>query len=406
MRAERGQAAVDYLAVVLVVAAVLAAAVVLAGSTGLGERVVAAFKRALCVVSGQACSPAERAAALPCVLAADGRSEGGAITVAMIRVGERDGVLRELRADGTVALTLIDEDSIGLSVGTPSAHVRWGSFEGAIGRELRAAVLAERGAGKTWIARDAAEADRMVRRLQVANTDMGRRAGITAPRPDVEYRERGSSAGFTGGARGQGLELSSDAVYGERIDHARGWRTVYLRDVTSGAATLSFGEAVEGSGAIAAEERVAVTFDRRGRPIDLMVLAAFDVEGAATLPPALARGAGELGIPLRGERHVETERHLDLTLPANADAARLFLSGLAGNPAGLRLAAGPLRERLESASLAVRSYARGGDERGAGADARLLGMEVGSEQHWARLTGAARGGPGGLLVRDAECAPA
>lgn len=403
MRDARGQGTVEWVGIVLLVALVLAAATAIASGSGIGERLTAAMRRALCVVTGQACTPAERAAALPCVVAAAGGSEGGAFTLALVRVDERDGFLREVRADGTVALTLLDEDSLGLSIGAPGVRVRWGSFDVAVGRELRAAVMAERGSGSTWIAGSEAEADRMLPRLRWARSPLGRRTGIRAPPPDVEYRERGSAATFVGRARGQGLEIAADAVYGERIDRVRGWRTVYLRDGRAGAAALSFGSAFGASGEAAAEERIGVTYDRRGRPVDLMVLATLDVEGAAALPPGLAQAAGRLGVPLRGERHVETERHLDLTDPANADAARAFLRGLGGRPA-LRVAAGALRDRLDAwGTLSVRSYARGGQEREAAVDARLLGMEVGSEESWARLQGALRRGPDGALVADPAC---
>lgn len=402
MRDARGQGTVEWIGIVLLVALVLAATIAVVPETGIGERVTGALRRALCVVTGGACTPAERAAALPCVVAADERSEGGAFTVALVRIGERDGILREVRSDGTVALTLIDEDSAGLRAGSPSAHVRWGSFDAAVGRELRAAVLARRGAGATWIARDAQEADRLQARIRLAHSKIGRRAGVTAPPPDVEYREHGTGVTFAG----RGLELGAGNVAGERVDHRRGWRTVYVREDRAAGLTLSFGRHTEVTGEAAAAERIALTYDRSGRPIDLMVLGTLDVAGAAALPDWLAPAAGALGVPLHGERHIETERHLDLADPANAGAARAFLRGLGEDPVGLRLAADGLRERLEAAgTLSVRSYARGGEERGAGANARLVGMEVGSQESWARLGGALRRGPDGALVADAACAP-
>src|SRR5687767_2730881 len=102
MRQERGQATVDYVGVVLLLAVVLAATVGVVAVSGLGEQVVAAMRRALCIVTGGPCDPAERAAREPCVLSAEHRSDGGAVTVSVVRVGERDAVIRERRSDGTI----------------------------------------------------------------------------------------------------------------------------------------------------------------------------------------------------------------------------------------------------------------------------------------------------------------
>lgn len=406
MRDARGQGTVEWIGIVLLVALVLAAAITVVTGTGIGEGITAAMRRALCVVTGGACTPAERIAERPCVVAAEGTEEGGAFTVGFMRISERDGVLREVRSDGSVALTLVDEDSLGLSAGAPQAHLRWGSFDLAIGRELRAAVMAERGSGRTWIARDAAEADRIIGRIRVAHSPVGRHNGLQAPSPDVEYRESATGATFAGGARGQGIELAGAAVHGERIEHRSGRRTVYLRDEREGAATLSFGDELGASGEAAAEERIAVTFDRSGRPLDLMVLATLDVRGAADLPTGLTQAAGALGIPLEGERHVETERHLDLTDPANADAAEAFLAGLGEGSVGLRLARDGLRERLEaSGTLSVRSYDAGAEVREGGVNARLVGMEADSRREWSRLSRALRRAPDGNLVEDPSCVP-
>ena len=69
MPRERGQGTIEYVALVAVVAAILAAAIGLAVAAGMGQQVVAAFARALCVVTGGPCDAivAER----PCVRASD-----------------------------------------------------------------------------------------------------------------------------------------------------------------------------------------------------------------------------------------------------------------------------------------------------------------------------------------------
>src|SRR4051812_17823378 len=109
MRGEDGQGTLEYLAVVLLVAVVIAAAAAVAVATGLGERVVAAFKRGLCTVAGQACEPPRT----PCVLAADSHTEGGVLDVLFVRIGDRTTEMREHFADGKVAYTMIDEGDAG-----------------------------------------------------------------------------------------------------------------------------------------------------------------------------------------------------------------------------------------------------------------------------------------------------
>src|SRR4051812_24965534 len=106
MRAQDGQGTLEYLTVVLLVAVVIAAAAALAVATGVGGRLVAAFKRGLCVVAGQTCEPPRT----PCVRTADRHTEGGVLDVLFVRVGERMTELREHFADGKVAYTMVDED--------------------------------------------------------------------------------------------------------------------------------------------------------------------------------------------------------------------------------------------------------------------------------------------------------
>ena len=403
----------DYVAVVLVIAAVFAAAVGVLVATGLGEQVTAAFRKALCVVTGGPCDEAEKAALAPCVLASDERSEGGSFTVSIVRVGDRNVVLRERRSDGTIALTLVGSESVGADLSSGfGAHARWGEHGVAVGRELRAAVLAERSDAKTWIVEDDARADTVVDRIRLASSSIGRRGGWRAPEPAFSYTERGSSVtlDLRSGERAS-LELSADFAYGERIEHATGRRTVYVRDAKEGGASVAFGDGWSAAGEGAAQERFGVTFDRAGRPVDFVVLSTLDVEGGVGLPPRLARIAGWLRIPTAGAKHVETEQHLDLTDPFNAAAARAFLGGLAGGRTGLRMAARALRERIESrGTLSVRSYAGERTGRVLAVRAKGLvaggGLEVGSEEESARLLAAIARQPDGTWGADPACAVA
>lgn len=408
MHGERGQGTIEYLAVVLVVAAAMAAAIALVSATGLGEQVFHAFRRALCVVTGGACDNAVRLASGPCVLSSQRRTDGDQLTVAVIQVGDRNVVLREDRSDGTTALTLVDGDSAGLDFGTGvGVRVRWGKSSLAVGGELRAAMIASSDAGRTWIVRGEAQvADRLMQ-LRVAAA-FGEKFPL--PDADVTFSERGTTLtlDLQAGNR-QAISLSAQDAYGERIDNVTGRRTVYVRDVVGGRGKVSFGR-VSASADGEGEERLGITYDRNGRPIDLMVLSTVDIEGAAGLPRSLARIAGYLRIPLNGSKHLEIEQHLDLTDPLNAEAAQAFLGTVGENRLGVRLAAEALRDRLERrGTLSVRTYATDASAYQVGGHAKLAGVGVGgqtgSEEESARLVSAVARRPDGSWGRDDACLP-
>lgn len=425
MRGQHGQGTVEYLAVVLLVAAVMGAAVALLAVTGLGEQVMAAFRRALCVVAGDDCDEASKAAG-PCVRASERHADGGQLQALVVRVGSRDVVLRERRADGTVAVTLIGERSGGLDLGTGvEAHVRWGKGSWAVGSELRAAVMAERASGQTWVARDDAEATRIVEQVRLAalserpettiepsehyNPYPPMRPEVHAPDPDATFSERGDELAidFRAASRRTTVSLSSEEAYGERVDHVTGRRTVYVRDVLDGRGKISYVGDASGEG----EERFGITYDRSGQPVDLMVLSTLDVEGTASLPPRLSSIAGWLRIPLHGSKHVEIEQHLDLTEPASADAVQAFLGRFGEDRLAVHLTAAALRERLEGeGTLSVRTYATDASARQVGGHVKVAGVgvggELGAEDESSELVAAVARGARGAWGPDPACARA
>ncbi len=407
---KRGQGTIEYLAIVLVVAGVMAAAIGLLAFTGLGGKVFDAFHRALCVVTGGACDQAAKVTG-PCVLASEQHTDGGHLSILMVRSGERDVVLRERRSDGTIALTLIDGDTLGLDFGTGvGGSVRWGEKTWAVGGELRAAVLAGAESGRTWIVRDDAEAARTIDHLRMATAveDFGKEHPIAVPDPGITFSERSSelTLDFQAGGRAV-VSLSAKDAYGERIDHLTGRRTVYVRDSLGGRGKVSYAR-VSGAGEGQSEERIGITYDRNGRPVDFMVLSTLDVEGTAGLPPQLARAAGELKV--HGSRHIETEQHLDLTDPVNAEIAQAFLATTGDDRLGVRLAAEALRDRLDQdATLDVRSYSTDASAREIGGNVKVvgvgLGASVGSEDESSRLVSAVTRQPDGTWSPDADCRP-
>lgn len=426
MRAERGQGTVEYLAVVLLVALVMGAAAALLVATGLGPRIVREIRHALCVVTGGGCGREVREAQRPCVVASDRRDSGGQLTLTVVRIGEHEVVLRERLADGRVALTFVDEHEAGIDAGVGvGGHVRWGSFERSVGTELRMAVLAERGAGRTWMAADDGEASRILERARLEalssqaegtipySDDYGpigpTHVKVHAPEPDVTFSERGSDLELDFGLRNRArVQVSYHDAYGERLDHRTGERTVYVRGSVEGEGRVSFaGVSLKGGGA--GEERYAITLDREGHPVDLMVLSTLDVDGAVGLPARLSRIAGWLKIPASGAKHVETEQHLDLTTGGNGELAAAFLDGLGEGRLGVRVAARALRERLEhDGTLSVRTYSSDQDVHEIGGHARLgvgVGGESGSSDATAKLVAAVARRPDGTWGIDESCFP-
>src|SRR3954463_16560306 len=111
MAREDGQATVEYLGGVAVGAALFAAVAVpaLAGRDVAGM-VVGEMRRALCVVSGGECYLDRR----PCVVASRELRDESGVSLAIVRLGSREVLLREERSDGTVAVTFLRDTRGGL----------------------------------------------------------------------------------------------------------------------------------------------------------------------------------------------------------------------------------------------------------------------------------------------------
>lgn len=404
MREERGQGTIEYAGVLLLLAGVLAAVLATLAATGIGPAVVRQLRCAILAVAGEPCDVLGAAEPGPCVIASNRHASGQRLSLLFVGAGSRKVVLREERADGTVAITLVDERAAGADVsGGFGGRVQWGTFQRAVGTELRAAAMAGSARGRTWVARDAAEAEALTARVRLAEVDFARER-FPAPEPATTFAERRTGVELRLGAVGRGVRLAPTEAYGERIDHVTGRRTVYVRDGVAGGAHVVVGRS-SARGEVAGEERYAVTFDRDGRPVDLAVLSTLRVEGAAGLPRRLARVAGRLRIPLRGERHVEVEQHLDLSDPASAEIASGFLGRFGAGKLAIRFAARLLADRLERrGTMSVRAYETAGTGHVVAGHAPGAAIEVGSEDESSRLVSAVARTPAGPWGPDAACA--
>jgi hypothetical protein len=413
MRGARGQATVDYLGVVLVVALVVGAAAALLVTTDLGQRVVAAFERALCIVTGGPCDEVDVA----CVTSSDEHARETHVNAVIFRIGHRWTELRERHPDGTVTVTLVSAGEGGLDFGTGvGAQVRWGRFGYAVGSELRFAALAEHATGRTWTVRDDAAASALVRRVTRADISRRPRPGIAgapsmaplplavhAPSPEQTFSQRGEQVGidWQGGAGAHGF---LGQAYGERVDARSGARTIYVR--SSGGLALSAGSRLAAAAQGGEEERYGITFDRQRRPVDFEVLSSYTLDASVGQGSQVGR---VLGPRLEAGEHVETEQHLDLTDPQNAQMVEAFLRAF-GTRAGLGLAAHALRDRIDrDGSSRMRAYDTSSTAHEVAGQARLdgvgIGGQTGTEDSSERLVAAAVREPGGAWRADPACAP-
>lgn len=419
MRGERGQATAEYVGVVLLVALVVAAAAALLAVTGLGERIVRAIEHALCVVTGGPCPDDDNAVRpAPCVVESAEHGDGGHLRVLFVRLGSSELALREQRADGRTALTIVDSAEGGVEIGAGNElRWQWGSRSQAYGGELRAAVLAEHSGGRMWLADDDASAQRLADQVRLADRSKPPSHSVPdapdiaplplrveAPPPVVTFTEDGPELALDLRRAKADLQLSAADVYGERVDHETGLRTVYVRRRAGAEGDVSIARGLEASGAGEAEERYGITYDRAGNPRDLEVLSALDVEGAVGLPPRLAAIAGLLKIPAGGEQHVETEQHLPLDDPEAVGVVAGFMKAFGEGEAAVALAAKALRDRLDrEGTTSVRTYDSDAQAHRVGVESPLAGGEGGSTDTERRLRSAVARRGDGAWGPDAAC---
>lgn len=425
---ERGQAATDYVALLAVVCVLLAGAGLFAlpGAPGVANAVVAQMRRALCIVGGEACR-SERAR--PCVVSSARDHRHLAATIAIVRLDDDHVLLRERLSDGSVRLTVAEHSGGGMEVGLGAhARVKLGARAFGFGTHLRAALLGMLGDGRVFHARDDAEADRIVRAVMhrelPAAIDRPYRivrrllagGGDHGPRADEVFVEGGVKGLAEAGVRAHGVSAGVDGVaeaaLGARLDRRTGEATVYLRAGRAGEA-LAAAALGAGAGALDGYALLAVTLDRRRRPVELAVLASGEVQGGAGLAPALAgllgtgaaRSSGGPGLPRRpptGGRRWELDARIDLTDPAVAAA----WAALRRAPSS-RGAIGALGEQLRTrAHLDARAYRTTSATRGlsAGVGAGVgFGGEIERTLDSSKLLAASTRPSGGAWEARTDC---
>jgi len=399
--ADRGQATVDYLAVVLVAAlAMTAAGAVWSDPEKLGGSVSRALARALCLVGGGFCD----ADLKPCVTAKDTDARHWHVSVVFARFGKDDVLVREQRSDGTVALTRTKTTEGGLDHG-------WGAKGSVGGRgfDLSAdlQVLDREGKGAVYVARDAAEADRLQARIVAGDGDLPRPAfTLGSSRVQAELSAKLDLPKLTGE-----LAVRPAAEEGMKRDLATGRTTIYLEGGLGGGASLVAGRR-GASGTAEVAERYAVVLDETGRARELVVTARGRLTGAGDLPGIVAPMDGRLRASAQAGAGVEwsTESHLDLDDVATARTVDAFVEELrhpqlydtlTGRPSDAVRAAIEQRGTIEARTYAVREV-KGGVEGSVGAVAKLGGARERTTTT-ARLLAAVSRGPDGAWRMRGDC---
>jgi hypothetical protein len=333
-----GQASLEYVGLLALVAAALAVAAPAAGLAGVPAQVSRVVRTGICIVGGDICRPADAAAAGldPCTLSDERRGGGLAVTVLSVRIGGDHQWLVARRSDGSVAVTKVARDDVGAS--------------GGLGYELgplKAGVEAEAGlqvaSGIGWEFPDAATARRFL-----AEAHYGLSPAIRRWPAAWRSGEAGlATSGWAGlglvatGEDGKalegpaaGVEITAESALGARI--ARGSTTLYLRAEAAGPRSTGLLDELLDAGSrgpVVAE----YTHDRSGpRELAFRVSATIRAgaagrPGAAGQPSAAGRSSaakppGAAGRPGAGEEQVvETVARLDLRVPANREVAARLL---------------------------------------------------------------------------------
>lgn len=353
---EEGQASVEWVAVVALIAVVLGATgTALAQAGFLGRGVTRQLARAVCVVSAGDCWRDRE----PCVVASDSKARGVSVQLYLVKLGGGSVALVEQRSDGTYAVTRGSSKMLTIEA---TAGPQYGFALAGLDVSAAAALTAAYGGtsegGRTWILPSRAAVDQLLDGLSDRPVTGGGGRGATpqvihgsAPPPDITYNKLATEASINAsvgahtGKDGISLgtaDLRFDRDAGTRVDHRTGHSTIYSQATSR---ILLDGAGVLGLRSETGGELYAVELDAAGRPLDLRVTATGRYGGTADLPAALQPVAGMLG-PGAAGRAFAVDAHLDLTDPANLAAARDLLDAMRphfGSPAAATRA---LRERL------------------------------------------------------------
>ncbi|MDX6680173.1 MAG: hypothetical protein QOG94_212 [Solirubrobacteraceae bacterium] len=406
LRSDDGQATLDYVALVGMLALLIGAAATAAGggAASITNAVLGQLHRALCIVAGGTC-PAQREQ--PCVVAGDRKTVHVALSLAFVRIDRDRVVARERMSDGTVRLTVSRRGGAGFESGF-GGRARLTLKGRTFGPDRETVGVAEGvlGWSEVFVARDDRHADEILRALRRPRLPI-----VGGPRPREVFVEGGvralGSVGLSAGKIGASLDAIGEGIAGVRRDMRTGEVTISLGASGSSWALLS-AMMVAPSGSADRQAGLALTLDRHRRPTELSLTASGTLAAGAALMPSAAgpRESSAAGTSADlGGRRWEIGARVDLRDPGVSAAWAVFRRDPT-NPASVRALAVQLRER---AHLDVRSYALRSDFDGV-AGGIALGLKVGGEldrtRDRSRLLTAATRPPGGLWEQRVDCVDA
>ncbi|MEI6446444.1 MAG: hypothetical protein WCO96_01030 [Actinomycetes bacterium] len=425
MRGRCGQAGVEYAGVTALVAIALCSAAALT-TGGLGDSVERSIARGVCFVAGQRC-PALAAAAMPpdleaCPLERRDRLGDLSLDIGVARLAGRLGLAVERASDGSVRVSFADEGRVGLGAAV-GAHVESGRIAGRAEASVDGGVAVT--AGRVWVLRDRAAAERFVARFGESQRfsgrlkrDLGLLCPVCAaiagspdppPQPDEHWYagglQIGSSLAVSAGPASAGLESLLRGAVGRRV--ARNGTTWFLRfdDQILGSLDL-LAHGVDSQ--IEKHSLVSLDLDRAGRPVRLKVTVQRRVSTRRvnrlprSLRAILGSSAGGAG------RVVESETSLDLRDPRSRRTATALLAGVKGadprsSSDALRGVRSQLRER-GIGTVRIWSLDRSGSRLGVGAGlGARLGIDAQSRAESQRLLAVASRLPGLDWLTRADC---
>jgi hypothetical protein len=352
VRSTRGQAAPEYVGLLAVVAVALAGAGAATGiAASVPGAVVHAARTGLCIVGGDICRASDAAAAglAPCLTGETAQGHGVAVTIFSVHLGRSGSWTVAQRSDGSVLITRLEGDAIGLAGGI---GVALGPLV-TVGAEATFDLSLAH--GQAWELPSAAAAAALIAAV--------RRGDDPPVAPTWRFGDVGEEvAGFAGatlpGAALTALEASAGMAVGVRA--GRGELTTYVRlhgDASSAFAAL-LPSVRGGSGGP----------DGGGAPLLLGVTR--DADGLRELSFRRAAPGG------RG-RVVETVGRLDLRDPVNRAIAEPLLARRMPQPAALAAGLRAVLLRTARAGVVERSVYAVDDRSREWAGALELGVSLG-----------------------------
>lgn len=368
-RDQRGQSTPEYVAIILtVVAALLAIALLDVG--GIARSAAGAVRAAMCSILPGECPGGEGTAATenpflptePCITASSSRSVAANITAFSVGVeGEVEG-RREVRSDGTVAVTLRGTGAVGGKIAEGGkARLETGDVVTGGGGYAEASLMGEFSGARTYVFPDQEAANEFISdikswAIENATSFALRHApgggglladfvyrNVIADHVDMDFPDAEETY-FKGGIRLEGqagvtsptsyaeVEGALSASLGGKVNHRTGDVTVFYEvDLAAdGRAGLNvFGGASLGGTGNAV---VALTFDRDGHPKSLSLTGT--AQGRGELPDFVATwksledvsdGLRSVGLDVenQGTRTWELQGTLDLADDPEAQATAL-----------------------------------------------------------------------------------